>query len=96
MVKCTDCGKMMTNKILKYSHKNKCSANKSLDPEVKTKKEIVDKPNEVQNKKEIIDKPNEVHKRSIEIPSRSVNIDSIIIRMQNRTKKIESLASQAF
>jgi DNA-directed RNA polymerase subunit M/transcription elongation factor TFIIS len=90
MVKCTDCGKMMTNKSLKYSHKNKCSANKSLDPEVKTKKEIVDKPNEVQNK------PNEVHKRSIEIPPRSINIDSRIIRMQNRTKKIESLASQAF
>ena len=85
MVKCIDCGKMMTNKSLKYSHKNKCSANKSLDPEVKTKKEIVDKPNEVQNK--IIDKSNEVQKRSIEIPPRSINIDSRIIRMQNRTKK---------
>ena len=38
LVKCNDCGKMMTNKSLKYSHKNKCSANKSLDPEVKNKK----------------------------------------------------------
>ena len=35
LVKCDDCGKMMTLKSLKYSHKNNCSVNKKeVIPEV--------------------------------------------------------------
>ena len=87
LVKCDDCGKMLTLKSLKYSHKNNCTVNKKevipeVIPEVVHETKIEKKPKKEKPERMIEQQPEKLNNRNE--------------RMMSRIRKIENLALQAF
>ena len=87
LVKCDDCGKMLTLKSLKYSHNNNCTVNKKevmpeVIPEVVHETKIEKKPKKEKPERMIEQQPEKLNNRNE--------------RMMSRIRKIENLALQAF
>jgi hypothetical protein len=91
LVKCDDCGKMMTLKSLKYSHKTNCPVNKKeVIPEV-----IPEVISEVVLQTKIDKKPKKEKPEKI-IEQQPEKLNNRNERMMSRIRKIENLALQAF
>jgi hypothetical protein len=84
LVECPDCHKKMTKKSLKYSHKQNCITHKQSEP-IEKKPKQHEKPKHIEIP--ITGKP-------CMVPTEPVN--HRLNRMNERVKKIELLASQAF